>query len=152
MFDRFNEEARRSLFFARAKCGERDGDEITAEDLLEGILLAAPESVLRFATTERNALLREESLQSAEAVEAWMQRLFTDDGDSRLSKEIPIGIQAKRVLESAFTEADSLGHNEIGTTHLLLGLLCDEDTTASRTLSGCGVTLSAIREALRGGT
>ena len=84
MFDRFTEEARRSLFFARAKAGERDGDEITAEDLLEGILLSAPESVLRFVTAERDASQPKESLQSAESVEAWMWRLFDDDGDHRL--------------------------------------------------------------------
>src|SRR6185295_9012828 len=102
------EDARRSLFFARAKCGERDGDEITAEDLLEGILLAAPESVLRFVTAERDALQSGESLQSAESAEAWMERVFAADGDSRLSREIPIGVDAQQVLEGATTEADSL--------------------------------------------
>jgi ATP-dependent Clp protease ATP-binding subunit ClpA len=93
----------------------------------------------------------EESLQSAEAAEAWMERLFTND-DARLSREIAIGIHARRVLEGAITEADSLGHKEIGAGHLLLGLLRAEDTTAWRTLNGCGVTIRAAREALQQGT
>jgi hypothetical protein len=68
-----------------------------------------------------------ESVQSAESAEAWIQRLFAD-GDPRISREIPFGIQAKRVLEGAVEQADSIGHHEIKPMHLLIGLLREEDT------------------------
>lgn len=151
VFDRFTEDGRRALFFARAKAGERDGDEITAEDLLNGILLMAPDSVLRFVTVRRELLRSEESLPSPESAEAWMERLFTDC-DPRISREIPFGIQLKRVLEGAVGEADSLGNSEITVTHLLLGLLREEDTAVWRTLRDCGVTLTAVRQAVERGT
>ena len=67
MFERFTEEARRSLFFARHKTTERNGFAITDEDLLHGISLAAPAAIellgenaaaaLRKATRTRNPRL-----------------------------------------------------------------------------------------------
>ena len=55
VFERFTESTRRALFFSRAACSDHGRDLIDANDLLHGILLAAPEAVLRFASTS-NAL------------------------------------------------------------------------------------------------
>ena len=45
MFERFDDDARRSLFFARAETTERDGESISTEDLLDGIALGAPRAI-----------------------------------------------------------------------------------------------------------
>jgi len=57
--------------------------------------------------------------------------------------KIPFTQPAKKVLELALREALLLGHNYIGTEHLLLGLLDEEDGLGARTLSDLGVTREA---------
>jgi ATP-dependent Clp protease ATP-binding subunit ClpA len=58
---------------------------------------------------------------------------------------VPVGPAARRSLDAALTEALQLGHNYIGTEHLLLGLLHEE----RRALAGQGITLSAARDKVR---
>jgi ATP-dependent Clp protease ATP-binding subunit ClpA len=57
--------------------------------------------------------------------------------------------QAQRVLDYAFDEARDLGHNYVGTEHLLLGLLHDQGTTAEVLLSFFGLTLEKVRHEIR---
>ena len=59
------------------------------------------------------------------------------------AEDIPFTQPAKKVLELALREALLLGHNYIGTEHLLLGLLDEEDGLGARTLSDLGVTREA---------
>ena len=56
MFERFTEAARQSLFCARFKAEERNGDAIAAQDLLGGLLMAAPNGILRFASQDAEIL------------------------------------------------------------------------------------------------
>jgi hypothetical protein len=148
MFERYTQDARRVLFFARAKTGERNGDEIAPEDLLDGLLLAAPELVRRYTTSDNDVL------RPAESAEAAINRWFHPGGspDPRMTRETPFGHQVKDVLITAAEEADALGHREIEPVHLLLGLLHDENTDAWRRLSGCGISRGSIRDALQRGT
>ena len=60
--------------------------------------------------------------------------------------QIPFTPRAKKVLELALREALLFGHNYIGTEHLLLGLLTEEDGIGARTLTGLGVTKEGARE------
>jgi ATP-dependent Clp protease ATP-binding subunit ClpC len=54
--------------------------------------------------------------------------------------------RARRVVVLAQDEARNLGHGHVGTEHLLLGLVADEETTASRVLAAMGVTAEALRD------
>lgn len=56
--------------------------------------------------------------------------------------------RARRVVVSAQEEARTLGHGHIGTEHLLLGLVADEETTASRVLVTMGISAQAVRQAV----
>ena len=141
MFERYNDDARRSLFFARYKTTERDGDEITDEDLLHGISLGAPAAMELLgdkpAATFRSAESGEQFLARVERNgEAWI---------TRSSREIPFSVATKRALESATTEADALSPNYVGPEHLLLGLLRDETTNAWRLLHEAGARLTDLR-------
>jgi ATP-dependent Clp protease ATP-binding subunit ClpC len=143
MFDRFTDHARRSLFFARAKTSERDGDEISTEDLLGGLLLAAPDSVVRFASANQ--------LAPSETGEEFFGRVMhrSREWGGKTSLEIPFSASVQRILQTAMEEADDLRHKAIRPEHLLLGLLRDENTDAWRTLHEAGVTLRDVRRILR---
>jgi ATP-dependent Clp protease ATP-binding subunit ClpA len=64
----------------------------------------------------------------------------------RGSGQIPFTRRARRVLEAARTESASLGHDYVGTEHILLGLLRVGDSTGAKILSGAGVEAVAVRE------
>ena len=140
MFERFTEEARRSLFFARYKTTERNGLAISDEDLLDGISLASPAAIELLGDDAAAAF------RSAESGEHYWTRIQHDTEVSLLArKEIPFSRDAKRVLQFATAEADALLHRNIGAEHLLLGLLRDETTNAYRRLKEAGVRLSEVR-------
>ena len=60
--------------------------------------------------------------------------------------QIPFTPRAKKVLELAFCEARQLGHNYVGTEHILLGLLREGEGVAARTLIGLGADLDTARK------
>jgi hypothetical protein len=64
---------------------------------------------------------------------------------SATSGQLPFSPDSKRVLEDALAEAGQLGHNYIGTEHLLLGLLAAEEDAVGNVLRGCGVDSQAVR-------
>lgn len=84
MFERFSEDARRALFFARANTTQRLGDSITPEDLLGGIVWASPHLLARFGAQPTD------TLTPSETAEDFMSRLAEDRGalQAHSSKEI----------------------------------------------------------------
>ncbi|MCD6408345.1 ATP-dependent Clp protease ATP-binding subunit, partial [bacterium] len=64
------------------------------------------------------------------------------------SGEIPLSNQTKRILELSVKEAQFMGHNYIGTEHLLLGLIAETETLPSKILRKAGVTLNKARDIL----
>ena len=65
-------------------------------------------------------------------------------GSGFVAVEIPFTPRAKRVLELSWDEARQLGHNYIGTEHLLLGLIREGEGVAARVLENLGVDLEGI--------
>jgi ATP-dependent Clp protease ATP-binding subunit ClpA len=140
VFERFTEDARHALFFARAKAAERQGDVITPEDFLAGILLSAPHVMTRLGGRVPD--------MPTETAEDFMERSFSTIA-ARTSKEIPFSQETKTALGRAAEEADELGHKPIRPEHLLLGILRDESSEAWRTLHEAGVTLREARRMMR---
>src|SRR5699024_11028740 len=66
-------------------------------------------------------------------------------GSGFVAVEIPFTPRAKRVLELSWDEARQLGHNYIGTEHLLLGLIREGEGVAARVLENLGVDLNKVR-------
>jgi ATP-dependent Clp protease ATP-binding subunit ClpC len=140
MFERFSEDARRALFFARATTTQRQGDSITPEDLLGGIGWASPHLLAQLGAQPTNALT------PTETAEDFMSRLNEDPSTlAHSKKEIRFLGTTKLALERAAEEADALRHKTIGPEHLLLGILRDEKSQAWRTLDEAGVTLREVR-------
>jgi ATP-dependent Clp protease ATP-binding subunit ClpC len=69
-------------------------------------------------------------------------------GDGPLSSQIPVTPRAKKALEAALQEAVALGHNSIGTEHILLALVREEEGVAVRVLNDLGAGPESVREAV----
>lgn len=142
MFERYNEKARRVVFFARYLAGERGSHTIESQHLLLGLFQEDGRLVQRF-------------LDPPEAVEWFLKKIEAQSGSGKrfgTSVEVPLSAECKRILNFAAEEAGRMVHFHIGTEHLLLGILREENCLAARILAGCGMKAAAIREALVAGT
>ena len=139
MFERFTEQARRVLFFARYEASQLGSTAIETEHLLLGLLregkgLAG--RIFEHAGLDSMAV----HLEIGEAV-AGRPKVATH-------VEIPIATDAKAVLQHAADEADRLRHGHIGGEHLLLGLLHLPESAAGAILMRAGLRLDAVRESV----
>jgi len=132
MFDRYTEKARRTIFWARYEASQVGSPEITTEQLLLGLLRENP-GLLGPAVNQATFL---------QAVRSHMTKLVPIS----TSADLPLSSASKRVLTYGMEEADMLGHKEIDTQHLLLGLLREEQSPSARLLRECGIELVSARE------
>jgi ATP-dependent Clp protease ATP-binding subunit ClpC len=138
MFERYTDPARRTIFSARMEAARQRSEYIETQHLLMGILAVAPQSVTPFLSEQVSTeTLRSELTQMWEAPKVGLSS----------SVDIPLSEKSKRVLAYAAEDADSLGHRHIGTEHLLLGLLHD-DNDASRLLRQYGVDREKVSQVL----
>jgi len=139
VFDRFDESARRALFFARYAVTELGGVTIEPEHLVLGILRDMPQAILRFADAGSTAETLREALERV----GGGQKVPT-------SVEIPFSTETKEVLEQTAIEADVAGNASIRCEHMVAGVLARTSGGAARALGAAGVGLGAIREYLKG--
>ena len=139
MFERYSESARRMLFFSRYESSQLGDVSIRSEHLLLG-LLRDPGGIARRVLDV--AKVTPEQLRKD--VEAQVQAR----AKTSTSVEIPFADDAKHVLQFAANEADQLGHDYIGTEHLLLGMLREEQSVAGRLLAKHGVELPGARKTI----
>ncbi|MBV6697031.1 ATP-dependent Clp protease ATP-binding subunit [Kitasatospora aureofaciens] len=118
-FARFTDRARHVVVVSQEEARTAGNAEITAEHLLLG-LIAEPEGIGAKALTAQGI--------SAEAVRTATAAVLPAPAD-KLPALIPFDAQAKKVLELTFREALKLGHNYVGTEHILLALLEQENGT-----------------------
>ena len=135
MHDRYTEKARRALFFAHYEASQFGSTTIETEHLLLGLLREAHTTIKRFLGAE----ISQESIR--EQIKA--HTLILEKTSA--SFDLPFANESKRVLAYAAEEAQRLGVRLIGTEHLLLGLLREEDGFAARMLHERGVSLEWSR-------
>ncbi|HXV75745.1 MAG TPA: ATP-dependent Clp protease ATP-binding subunit [Candidatus Polarisedimenticolaceae bacterium] len=137
MFEKFTEKAKRILFLARYEASQHGSKQIGTEHILLGLLKEGEDSTRELFSRANVSmdLLQAELEQRGPARE----KLST-------SVEIPFSDDTKRALQFAEEEAERLMHPNIGTEHILLGLLRLEDSTAGRMLAERGMRLYAVRE------
>jgi len=140
MFERFTERARQVVVLAQEEARSLKHNYIGTEHLLLG-LLREEEGVA--------ARVLEALEVSTEEVRAAVVRIV-GQGDEVSAGQIPFTPRAKKVLELALREALSLGHNYIGTEHILLGLIREDEGVAARILLDLDAEPEKIRnEAMR---
>jgi uncharacterized protein (TIGR03435 family) len=137
MFERYTEEARRALFFARYEAFQRGSPDIETEHLL--LALFRDEQSVTARVFARGRLTLEEIRRQVDA-------RTSQHAPVSEAGEAPFTEEAKRVLRYAAQEADRLLHNYIGTEHLLLGLFREERCTAAAILNELGLRLATVRD------
>jgi ATP-dependent Clp protease ATP-binding subunit ClpA len=138
MFERYTEKARRVIFFARYEASQFGAPYIETEHLLLGLLQEDKALAFRFFTQRSDYQSIRQEIQN---VTPLREPVST-------SVDMPLSNESKRILEYAAEEAERLSHRHIGTEHLLLGILREEDCFATELLKKQGLSLSAIREEL----
>jgi ATP-dependent Clp protease ATP-binding subunit ClpC len=135
VFERFTERARQVVVFAQDEARSLKHNYIGTEHLLLG-LLREEEGIGARAL---------ESLEvSRDEVRAQVERIV-GVGDDVTSGQIPFTPRGKKVLELAMREALTLGHQYIGTEHILLGVARENEGVAARIMLDFGVDAERIR-------
>jgi ATP-dependent Clp protease ATP-binding subunit ClpC len=135
MFERFTDRARRVVVLAQEEARMLGHNYVGPEHVLLG-LIHEGHGVAARALTELGVGLDEVRQQVEELI---------GQGDEAPSGHIPFTPQAKRVLELSLREALQLGHNYIGTEHILLGILREGENMAARVLVQMGADLNRVR-------
>ena len=137
MFERFTERARRVIILAREEAGRFRHDFVGTEHILLGLI--------RDGEGIATAVLQRLGLK-LETVKTEVERALAGFPKTLTFGEVPFTPQAKRVLELSIEEARQLGHNYIGTEHLLLGLMKEGQSIAAKILESLGARLDEVRQ------
>src|ERR687885_1349774 len=135
MFERFTERARKVVVLAQEEARHFNHNYIGTEHLLLG-LLREDEGVAARALSSLNVTL-DEVREQVESIVGY--------GEEGTGGQAPFTPRSKKVLELALREALQLGHNYIGTEHILLGLVRESEGVAARVLSNLDVDPDKVR-------
>ena len=137
MNDRFTERVRKVLFLARDEASRLQHEYIGTEHLLLGIVREGEGIAAK--------VLKKMGLDF-EQIRLAVEKLVSATGGTVTVGEIPFTPRAKTVLELSVEEARLLGHNYVGTEHLLLGLIREGEGVAARVLLDLGADRKKVRE------
>src|SRR5215217_4059002 len=136
MFERFTDRARRVVVLAQEEARMLNHNYIGTEHILLG-LIHEGEGVAAKALESMNI--------SLDAVREQVQEII-GQGQAAPTGHIPFTPRAKKVLELSLREALQLGHNYIGTEHILLGLIREGEGVAAQVLQKLGADLNRVRQ------
>jgi len=137
MFEKFTERGRKVIVYAREEAERLQNDYLGTEHVLLGTLReedGIPVAVLRKMGIDIDQIRME------------VERNLPSSGNTLTFGDIPFTPRAKKVLEYAVEEARLLGHNYIGSEHLLLGLIREEEGIGGKILRSFGVNLLGARQ------
>jgi ATP-dependent Clp protease ATP-binding subunit ClpC len=141
MFERYTDRARRVVVTAQEEARELGHNYVGTEHILLG-LIHEGSGIAAQALTALGVSLDETRAQ-VEAIIGRGDLARVQDGP------IPFTPRTKKVLELAAREARDLGHDYIGTEHLLLGLMRESDGVGAQVLNSAGIEFSAVRHQIR---
>jgi ATP-dependent Clp protease ATP-binding subunit ClpC len=138
MFERFTDRARRSVVLSQEEARSQDHNYIGTEHMLLG-LLAEDVGVAARALKASGLTIEAARLAVVELI---------GPGSAPSSGHIPYTPRSKKVLELALRESLQLGHNYIGTEHLLLALLREGEGMGAQVIAKLGADLNGVRMAV----
>jgi ATP-dependent Clp protease ATP-binding subunit ClpC len=136
MFNRFTERARKVIVYAKEEAKRFNHDYIGTEHLLLGLI--------REGEGVAAAVLQKLGLD-LETIRLEVEKLVQAGPSTQVAGDIPFTPRSKKALELSAEEARALGHNYIGTEHLLLGLVKEGEGMAYRVLLNLGLDLGKLR-------
>ncbi|HUU43990.1 MAG TPA: ATP-dependent Clp protease ATP-binding subunit [Planctomycetota bacterium] len=137
MFERFTDRARKVMGLANQEAQRFNHEYIGTEHILLGLVKegsGVAANVLRNLDIDLKKIRIE------------VEKIVQSGPDTLSMGKLPYTPRAKKVIELAFEEARSLGHNYVGTEHRLLGLLREQEGVAARVLMNLGLKLDDVRE------
>jgi ATP-dependent Clp protease ATP-binding subunit ClpC len=137
MFERFTERARKVILLAKEEARKYNHDYVGTEHILLG-LLKEGKGVAAAVLNNLGLGLDKITLE--------IEKLVQPGPSTKVNGDVPFTSRAKKVIEMAMDEARSLGHNYIGTEHLLLGLIAEGEGVASQVLINLGLDLGRVRQ------
>ncbi|RME62589.1 MAG: ATP-dependent Clp protease ATP-binding subunit [Nitrospirae bacterium] len=137
MFEKFTERGRKVIIYAKEEAERRQNDYLGTEHLLLGLLRD---------TEDLPVIILKKLGISIEQLRLEIERNLPPASNVLSFGDIPFTPRAKKVLELAIEEARLLGHNYIGSEHLLLGILREEEGIAGKVLRGMGANLLGARQ------
>jgi ATP-dependent Clp protease ATP-binding subunit ClpC len=137
MFEKFTDRGRKIIILAREEAERHQNDYLGTEHLVLAILREGDGVAL--------AVLKKMGL-SVEQIRLEVERNLPGGGNTMTFGEIPFTPRVKKVIEYAVEEAKLLGHNYIGSEHLLLGLLREEEGIGGKILRSLGGNLLTARQ------
>ncbi|HOL67844.1 MAG TPA: ATP-dependent Clp protease ATP-binding subunit, partial [bacterium] len=139
MFERFTKRVKTVLDLARKEAIKAGNNKIETEHLLLGLIDEGEGMGM--------AILKHLGIDP-ESLRLEIEKSMRVGIPLMMIGEIPLSTETKKVLELAVREAQFLGHNYVGTEHLLLGLIAQEEGLAARILARQGITLQKVRQSL----
>ncbi len=136
MFNRFTERARKVIVYAKEEARRFNHDYIGTEHLLLGLI--------REGEGVAAAVLQKLGLD-LETIRIEVEKLVRPGPQTQVLGDIPFTPRSKKALELSAEEARALGHNYIGTEHLLLGLVKEGEGMAYRVLLNLGLDIGRLR-------
>ncbi len=137
MFEKYNEKARRALFFSRYEASKRGSRIIESEHILLGLLREGEETV---STICRRFGVQEADLRrEIEGCRVFAERISS-------TAELPLSEDSKRILAYASHEAETMLHANVGPGHLIIGILRVEGCAAARILAEHKFDIDTVRE------
>ncbi len=137
MFDRFTDRAKKVMNLARQEAQRFNHEYLGTEHILLGLVQegsGVAANVLRQMTIDLTKIRQE------------VEKLVKTGPSMVTMGQLPFTPRAKKVLELSMEEASNLGHNYIGTEHLLLGLIKENEGIAAKVLTNLSVKLEEVRE------
>ena len=136
MFERYTENARRTIFFARYEASQYGSPKIESEHLLLGLL--------REGKRQDSAALRQ--IGRRELIRKEIESQIIPGPRIATSLELPLSVECQRILKYAADSAEQLGHRHVDLVHLLLAILREERCRAAAILRERGVEASSLKE------
>ena len=137
MFERFTDRGRKIIILAREEAERHQNDYLGTEHLVLAILRESDGIALM--------IIKKMGL-SPEQIRLEVERSLPTGGTTVTFGEIPFSPRVKKVIEYGVEEARLLGHNHIGSEHLLLGLLREEEGIGGKVLRSLGGNLLTARQ------
>jgi ATP-dependent Clp protease ATP-binding subunit ClpC len=137
MFERFTDRSRRVVILAQEEARMFNHEYVGTEHILLGLI--REDGGVAAQALESLEITEEAARQQVEEIVGRGQA-----GPAR--KHLPFTPQGKKVLQLSLREAVALGHGYVGTEHILLGLVREDDGVATRALNGLGVDPNRIRQ------
>lgn len=136
MYDKFTDRARKVMQLANQEAQRFNHEYIGTEHILLGMIKEG-NGVAAFALKNLSVDLRRIRLQ--------VESLITAGPDMVTMGKLPQTPRARKVVENAIEEATKLNHSYVGTEHLLMGLIREEEGVAAQALRNIGVSLESVR-------